>query len=349
MGVYNRGSGQVHLFDRTLRNETAAVESITTLDDPRLEAGLSDARRAEFLTSIELLDGLGLVFDPARFRAGEQTPVYFGSALTNFGVQLFLDDFVRYAPPPGVYNSDAGPVEPYQPAFSGFVFKIQANMDPRHRDSVAFVRICSGRFERGMNIIETDSGTPLRLSRTYKFFADDRETVEDAYAGDIIGIPGNRHFAIGDTLTEGDRFCFDPIPRFMPEFFARLINLDISKYKQFNKGLRQLEREGAVQVLYDVDAQRRDPILAVVGKLQFEVVQARMLDEYNVKTRVEMMPHQLSRWVEGPAGLIEELPWSENLLRTRDGEGKLVAVFSAPFYLTYYGDKYPGVRFEMMS
>lgn len=348
LGVYNRASNQVHLFDRTIRNETAVPETITTLDDPRIRTGLSDSRLAEFFTNVELLNGLGLNFDHEQFLQGTQTPVYFGSALTNFGVHLFLDDFIRYAPPPGVYQSDAGPVFPHQETFSGFVFKIQANMDPRHRDSVAYVRVCSGRFERGMSITEAGSGKTLRLSRSYKFFADDRETVEDAYAGDIIGIPGNRHFAIGDTLTEGEPFSFEPIPRFTPEHFARLINLDVSKYKQFNKGLQQLEREGVVQVFYEIDAQRREPILAVVGVLQFEVMQARLRDEYGVTTELDPLPFPVARWPEGPAEQIAQLPRSESLMHVQDDTGRRVVLFSSPFHLNYYSQQFSDIRFATL-
>ena len=179
----------------------------------------------------------------------EQTPVYFASALTNFGVQLFLDDFVRYAPQPEAYPSDEGPVDPLDEDFSGFVFKIQANMNPKHRDSVAFVRVCSGRFERNMPVNHPRTGKTIRLPRPYKFFAEEREVIEDAYPGDIIGLPNKRDFQIGDTISAGRPFNFQAIPRFAPEHFARLINLDISKQKQFLKGLQQLETEGAMQVL----------------------------------------------------------------------------------------------------
>jgi peptide chain release factor 3 len=345
-GVYNRATGQVHLFDRTTRNETAASETITSLDDPILRSGLSDERIDDFFTNIELLDGLGMDFDHETFLKGDQTPVYFGSALTNFGVQLFLDDFVKYAPQPGAYNTDAGPICPEKPEFSGFVFKIQANMDPRHRDSVAFVRVCSGRFERGMSIVEVESGDTTRLSRSYKFFADDRETVEDAYAGDIIGIPGKKNFTIGATLTEGGRFSFDPIPRFTPEHFGRLINNDIGKYKQFNKGLQQLEREGVIQVLYDIDAMRRDPILAVVGVLQFEVMQARLKNEYNVDTRIEHLEYRLARWLTGPEDKIAQLPRTQSVLHTKDIHGNRVALFSSPFYLDLYKERYSDISFN---
>jgi peptide chain release factor 3 len=289
---------------------------------------------------------LGLEFDPDAFLGARQTPVYFASALTNFGVQLFLDDFVRHAPLPGIYPSDIGPVEPDNEDFSGFVFKIQANMNPKHRDSVAFVRVCSGRFERNMPVNHTRTGKTVRLPRPYKFFADSREVVEDAYPGDIIGLPNKRDFHIGDTISAGKPFNFDAIPRFPPEHFARLINLDVSKQKQFLKGLRQLETEGAMQVLYETDAQRREPILAVVGLLQFEVVQARLESEYNVKTRLNMLPHNLCRLVEGPQEQIDALPWRYSMIRAQDSDGRLVALMSTQHELNFYDGKYPELKFS---
>jgi len=288
-----------------------------------------------------------LSLDRAAFLRGEQTPVYFGSALTNFGVQLFLDDFIELAPIPGAYPGDNGAVDPAAPDFSGFVFKIQANMDPKHRDSVAFVRVCSGRFERGMVVNHARTQKTMRLSRPYKFFADDREVVDEAYAGDVIGLPGGKEFAIGDTITTGPSFSFAPIPRFAPEHFARLLNLDVGKQKQFLKGLAQLETEGAMQVLYDVDALRRDPILAVVGVLQFEVVQARLEDEYNVKTRLESLPHSLCRYVEGPPEQVEALPWQYGMLKTQDKDGRLVGLFRSEHEMNYYGGKYPDLVFRV--
>ena len=344
MGVYDRSTEQVHLFDRTAHNQRISPETITTLDDPRLRAGLSDFQFEDLHVNIGLLDELAR-FDHDQVLAGEQTPVYFGSALTNFGVQLFLDDFVRYAPAPAAYPSSAGPIDPVQNEFSGFVFKIQANMDPRHRDSVAFLRICSGRFERNMPVIHPRTGKSLKLSRPYKFFADEREVVDEAYAGDIIGLPGNRDFNIGDTISAGNSFNFARIPRFAAEHFARLINLDVGKQKQFLKGIHQLETEGAMQVLYETDARKRDPILAVVGVLQFDVVQARLEGEYGVKTRLEMLPHQLSRFVEGPADQIERLPWRYSMMQTRDVEGRLVALFSSQHEFNYYRDKFPDIQF----
>jgi peptide chain release factor 3 len=262
-----------------VRNESIAPEVFLTLDDPRLAETLSDTERERLHNDVALLDGLSLDFDHELVLAGEQTPVFFGSALTNFGVRLFLDGFVTYAPSPRPYPSDAGEIVPDRPLFSGFIFKIQANMNPNHRDSVAFLRVCSGRFERDMSVSHGQTGKTLRLPRPYKFFANEREVIEEAFPGDIIGLPSSGQFAIGDTLSAGGAFRFAPIPRFQPEHFALLRNTDIGKQKQFIKGLRQLETEGAMQVLYDQDAGQRHPILAVVGRLQFEVVQARLETE----------------------------------------------------------------------
>ncbi len=346
IGVYDRKSKDVHLYDRTVRNQTISPESITTLDDPRIHAALLDMQLEDLYTNIELIDELGLEFDKEAFLAAEQTPVFFGSALTNFGVQLFLDDFVKYAPMPSAYPSDKGPIDPDDPDFSGFVFKIQANMNPKHRDSVAFVRVCSGRFERNMPVNHARTGKNFKLPRPYKFFAESREVIEEAYPGDIIGLPGNRDFHIGDTISAGKAFNFAPIPKFSPEHFARLINLDISKQKQFNKAIKQLETEGAMQVLYEVDAQKRDPILAVVGVLQFEVVQARLETEYNVTTKLQPLPHQIARYITGPEDQIEMLPWRYSMLRARNDAGKLVGLMNSEHELNFYNNKYPDLNFE---
>ena len=344
MGVYDRGTAEVHLYDRTVRNQFVSPETITTLDDPRIEATLSTFQMEDFELNIGLLDEMA-TFEEEAFLRGDQTMVYFGSALTNFGVELFLNDFINYAPPPAAYQSDKGEILPAEEPFSGFVFKIQANMDPRHRDSVAFLRICSGAFERNMTVNHPRTGKTLKLARPYTFFADDREVVDEAFAGDIIGLPGNKLFMIGDTLTADSSFSFAPIPRFAPEHFARLTNRDISKQKNFLKGIQQLETEGAMQVFFEADAMRRDPILAVVGVLQFEVVQARLEEEYSVKTQLHPLPHQLARWVEGPEEDIEKLPWRYGLLKAQDGEGRLVALFNSAHELGYYSEKYPSLRF----
>ncbi|MFN2136894.1 MAG: peptide chain release factor 3 [Candidatus Promineifilaceae bacterium] len=346
MGVYDRATKDVHLYDRTVRNQTISPETITTLDDPRIRERLGALDYEELLTNIALLDELELDFDRPAFLEARQTPVYFASALTNFGVQLFLNDFVRYAPMPEAYSSDEGLIDPIEEPFSGFVFKIQANMNPKHRDSVAFVRVCSGRFERNMPVNHMRTGKSIRLPRPYKFFAEEREVVEDAYPGDIIGLPNKRDFQIGDTISAGRSFKFQAIPRFAPEHFARLINIDIGKQKQFQKGLQQLETEGAMQILYQTDAQRREPIVAVVGVLQFEVMQARLESEYTVETRLDILPHSLCRIIEGPQEMIDALPWQYSMIRTEDRFGNLVALINSPHDLNYYVNKYPELTFS---
>lgn len=348
-GVYDRAHRGVYLFDRTTRNETMAPETFLALDDPALPDVLGENELARLRADAELLDGLSIDFDTELVRAGAQTPVYFGSALTNFGVRLFLDGFVEHAPPPQPYPSDAGPIRPDQPAFTGFVFKIQANMNPNHRDSVAFLRVVSGRFERDMSVAHARTGKSLRLPRPYRFFANERVVIEEAFPGDIIGLPSSGQFAIGDTLSAGAPFNFVPIPRFQPEHFALLRNTDIGKQKQFGRGLRQLETEGAMQVLYDADAAQRHPILAVVGRLQFEVVQARLDTEYGVTTILEILPYKLARWLDGPADALERLPWGHGLLRARDAQERLVALFRSQFDLNYCLEKYPAVKYELTS
>jgi peptide chain release factor 3 len=346
LGVYHRASKRVHLYDRTAHNETISPESLTTLDDPRIEAGLSEVQFQELHENVNLLEALGLAFDNELFLQGAQTPVYFGSALTNFGVQFFLDQFVEYAPAPRCYASDAGLVDPRQPEFSGFVFKIQANMNPRHRDSVAFVRVCSGRFERNATVNHPRTGKTMRLPRPYKLFADSREVIEEAYPGDIIGVPNNYEFSIGDTICGDKPFNFTPIPRFPPEYFARLVNQDVGKQKQFLKGIQQLETEGAIQVLYDTGVRRREVVLAALGVLQFEVVQARLVDEYNVETHLETLPYQLARWVEGPPEPIKQFVDSYGIPCFQDRDGRLAALFRSEYELNFCQKRHPDLSFH---
>jgi len=344
-GVYDRASRGVYVFERTERNERMAGETCIPLDELVANGVLSRERFEALKESIHLLDEVGIVFNHQSVLQERQTPVFFGSALTNFGVRLFLEAFVDFAPPPQPYLSDVGIIQPDMPDFSGFVFKIQANMNPKHRDSVAFVRICSGRFERGMDLVHAQSGKTQRLLRPYKLFASEREIIEEAYPGDVLGLPNTGDFAIGDTLYSGIPVRFAPIPRFLPEHFALLRNTDLGKQKQFNKGLLQLESEGAVQVLFNVNAFKREPILAVVGQLQFDVVQSRLKVEYNVPTVLERMPHTHLRWIKGPESAIDKLPERSEAIIARDSRNGWVALFSTSFFLKYYAEKYPELRF----
>lgn len=349
LGVYDRDGKGIYLYERTARNEKMAPEEFVRLDALYKKRQISDVNYKKIGDDIQLLDELGISFDRPRLLNMEQTPVFFGSALTNFGVRLFLDAFVKFAPPPQPYISDTGSVSPDSADFSGCVFKIQANMNPKHRDSIAFLRVCSGRFERGLNAIHAQSGSAMRLMRPYKLFANEREIVDEAFPGDVVGIPNNGNLGIGDTLYTGEPVCFASMPHFQPEYFALLKNTDLGKQKQFNKGLRQLEKEGGVQVFYNANAFKREPILAVVGELQFDVVQARLEMEYNVLTTIERLPHIFARWVDGTEKAFDNLPARSEVLFARDSQNRKVALFSSSFFLKYYAEKHPEVIFKEMG
>jgi peptide chain release factor 3 len=275
-----------------------------------------------------LLEGAGSAFDRDAMLRGDVTPVFFGSAVTNFGVELFLDAFVKLAPPPTArIDTDHERVEPVSDHFSGFVFKIQANMDPRHRDRVAFVRVCSGRFERDMTVKNMRSGKDVRLTRAMKLFASDRESVEEAFAGDVVGLANPGSFAIGDTLCEGTSVVFEAIPAFEPEHFALVRSSDTGAYKSFQKGIAQLREEGAIQVMYPYGQTRTEPILAAVGALQFEVVKYRLEAEYGVKTIFTTLPYSLARRVSGDAAEIARATLPSNAKLVEDWDGAPLALF----------------------
>ena len=345
-GVYDRRSKGVYFFQRALRNERMAPEEFIPLDDLLEKGDISQLNFNQLVEHINLLDELRIDFDHQSVLNAKQTPVFFGSALTNFGVRLLLDAFVEFAPQPQPYHCDDRPVFPESHEFSGFIFKIQSNMNPKHRDSVAFLRVCSGRFERGMVARHAQSGNVVRLQRPYRLFANEREIIDEAFPGDVVGLPNNGGLAIGDTICNGTFIKFTPIPRFKPERFALLRNTDLSKQKQFIKGLRQLESEGAVQVLYNINALKREPILAVVGQLQFSVVQARLETEYYVPTELEPLPYTMVRWIDGPETSIKSLPVRSDVLVARDSTEKFIFLFSSPFYLKFYSEKYPELTFK---
>lgn len=299
VGVYDRLRKEVHLFERGQHGAKAAKFQVSDLEDPALLELVEDDVYLQFREELELIEGMMPELDLDGVHAGKVTPVFFGSAMTNFGVQLFLDEFLTLSLSPRSHESTAGTVEPSETEFSGFVFKLQANMDPRHRDRIAFVRVCSGRFEKDMTVHHVRTGKDVRLSRPHKLFAQDREVIETAYAGDIIGLINPGLFAIGDTICTGTKLQYEGIPSFSPEHFGWVRNPNPSKFKQFNKGIQQLKEEGAIQILYSMDESKRDPIMAAVGQLQFEVAQYRLESEYNVETRLEPLPYEIARWIEG--------------------------------------------------
>ncbi|XWK86148.1 MAG: peptide chain release factor 3 [Phormidium sp.] len=343
-GVFDRQKQQIHLFERTAHGSREAKDTIVDLGDPRIEDLLEKDLYYQLKEDIEVLQELGLDLDLEAVHAGLMTPIFFGSAMTNFGVELFLNNFLHYALKPGSRNSTNGEIPPTYPEFSGFVFKLQANMDPKHRDRVAFVRVCTGKFEKDMVVSHARSGKTVRLSRPQKLFAQDRESIEEAYPGDVIGLNNPGVFAIGDTIYTGQKLEYEGIPCFSPELFAYLRNPNPSKFKQFRKGVSELREEGAVQIMYSVDEAKRDPILAAVGQLQLEVVQFRLLNEYGVETTLDYLPYSLARWVAGGWEALEKVGRLFNTITVKDSWGRPVLLFKNEWNLQQVLGDHPSLK-----
>lgn len=326
-GVFDRRTRKIHLFERSQHGRREAVDTVVDLGDPNIETLLEKELYYQFKDELELVEEIGSEFDLEAIHTGQMTPIFFGSAMTNFGVELFLNSFLDYALKPGGHVSTKGEIEPTYPEFSGFVFKLQANMDPKHRDRVAFVRVCSGKFEKDMIVSHARTGKTVRLSRPQKLFAQDREVIEEAYPGDVIGLNNPGVFAIGDTIYSGQKLEYEGIPCFSPELFAYLRNPNPSKFKQFRKGVSELREEGAVQIMYSADEAKRDPILAAVGQLQMEVVQFRLQNEYGVETLVEYLPYTVARWVDGGWEALEKVGRIFNTVTVKDSWERPVLLF----------------------
>jgi peptide chain release factor 3 len=339
-GVIDRRSREVMLFSRAGRGQQATERKLS-LDDPALRDLVENELLDLAVEELELLEAAGANLDLEAVHSGDLTPVFFGSAMTNFGVRPFLDAFLELAQRPIGRTSSDGMIDPLREDFSGFVFKLQANMDPRHRDRVAFVRVCSGRFARDMTVKHARSGKAIRLSRPQKLFGQDREVVEDAYPGDVIGLNNPGMFAIGDTLYVGNKVEFEGIPSFSPEIFSWLRNPNPSAFKNFRKGVNELREEGAVQILYDIDESKRDPILAAVGQLQLEVVQHRLEHEYGVETRLEPLGYQVARWVTGGWPELEKLGRIFNCKTVRDAWDRPVLLFKNEWNLNQLNQDHP--------
>lgn len=346
-GVWDRRTRMAHLYERTVGGMYRAPVSTGGLDDPIVRDRLDEDVYNKVREEVEMLEGAGAEFDPAAVLAGRTTPVYFGSALNNFGVQLLLDGFLDHSAGPAPRRSQAGLVQPTHPAFSGFVFKIQANMDPRHRDRIAFVRIVSGRFERDMTVTHVRTGKQVRLPNASKLFGRDRETVDEAWPGDVVGIVGSAQFAIGDTLTADPTIVYNEIPHFAPECFAYLENDTPANFKRFRDGLSQLLQEGVVQSFDLPDAGRKVPLLGAVGPLQFEIVRYRLESEYGAPSRLESAPWLLARWLEPTTGLDTlDLPGRTRV--ARDSLGRPVVLFSDDWYMRYFQERNPKVKISHM-
>jgi peptide chain release factor 3 len=318
-GIVEIATGKAHVFEDR-RGDTRTpfrTFDIDTLDDPAVAPKVVEQAREE----VELLRDAGETFDSELFLGGKISPVFFGSALSNWGVEHFLRGFLKLCPPPTDRMSDIGPIQSDRKEFSGFVFKIQANLDPRHRDRVAFVRICSGRFERDMEVLHTRTGKKIRLPRAHRVFGQERETMDEAFPGDIIGLVNPGEFHLGDTLCVGQPINFEPLPQFSPEYFAILRCRQTLKRKQFTRGLEQLLEEGAIQMFLDPKASSRDPMLAAVGELQFDVVKYRLESEYSAETDVQWLPYKLARWIDADDEQIAKLhvPYTSRLVQDQYG------------------------------
>ena len=288
------------------------------------------------MDEIELLDGASCDFDLDRVRHGKLSPVFFGSALTNFGVEPFLKEFLRLSPSPLPRKSGDELVEPAQNTFSGFIFKIQANMNKAHRDRIAFMRICSGKFERGMEVTHVQGGKKIKLAQSTQLMAQDRATVDEAYAGDIIGLFDPGIFSIGDTLCTGkEKIQYAGIPTFAPEHFARITQVDTMKRKQFVKGMEQVAQEGAIQIFRELNGGMEEVIVGVVGVLQFEVLEYRLKNEYNVDIRMQKLPFEYIRWIENEDLDPKDLDLTSDTKRIEDLKGNKLLLFTTPWAINW--------------
>ncbi len=347
-GVVERATKEVVLFSRAERGKQSN-EIRLKINDPELKNLVEEELLTKALEEIEILDEAGCDLNQELILSGELTPVFFGSAMTNFGVRPFLDNFLDLSQGPVARNSFDGPIVPTRESFSGFVFKLQANMDPKHRDRVAFVRVCSGRFEKDMTVQHARTGKQIRLSRPQKIFGQDRAVVDDAYPGDVIGLNNPGMFSIGDTLFIGPRVEFEGIPCFSPEIFSWLRNPNPSAFKNFRKGVNELREEGAVQILYDKDQSKRDPILAAVGQLQLEVVQHRLASEYGVETRLEPMGFQVARWVKGGWPALDEVGRIFNCKTVQDAWLRPVLLFKNEWNLNQLKEDHPEMELNSVA
>jgi peptide chain release factor 3 len=357
-GVYDRREKQVHLFERVPGGAYQAPVSVTGLTDPLVRASLDEDVYTASCEQIEMLDGAGHGFDLTAVHAGKQTPVFFGSAVNNFGVQLLLDGFLKHSIPPTSRNAAFAPISTDSASveireipvthekFSGFIFKIQANMDPKHRDRIAFMRVCSGKFERDMSVIHQRSGKNFRLSSSHKLFGQDRETVDEAWPGDVVGLVGYDSFGIGDTLTEDRTIYFNEIPRFPPEVFTYISNPNPANSKKYRAGLEQLLQEGVVQSFMPRNAPPGSTLLAAVGPLQFEVVQYRLQAEYGAESRLEATPWTAMRWVE-PHPSLQNLPSiivATSVSFGADKHDQPVVFFPNDWSIRYFSEKNPALK-----
>ncbi len=349
-GVYDRETKDVIAFTEFHNGANKLTAVRGPLDQPDVAALVGPWQTETLRDEIELLDGASYEFDMEKVNNGTLSPVFFGSALTNFGVEEFLTHFLQMTMPPLPRNSDAGLIQPDNEDFSAFIFKIQANMNKAHRDRIAFARICSGRYEKGMEVYHVQGGKTIKLAQSTQMMADERQIVETAWAGDIIGLFDPGIFAIGDTLCNAKpRFRFEGIPTFAPEHFARVVPVDSMKRKQFVKGVSQIAREGAIQIFRELNTGMEEVIVGVVGTLQFDVLEFRLKSEYNVDIRMEHLPYQYIRWVENEDLDVTKLTLTSDSRRIEDLDGKRLLLFVNSWSVDWAIEHNKGLRLAEFS
>ena len=344
-GVYHRKNQEILAFEAVVRGQKKVEAISARLGDANLDDLIGQNAHAALQEDIDLLDIAGTEFDKDAMLRGKQTPVFFGSALTNFGVEPFLEAFLKLTPPPLPRNSSAGLIDPMSPDFSAFVFKIQANMNPAHRDRIAFLRICSGRYERGMEVFHTQQDKQIKLAQGQQMMAEERQNVEEAFAGDIIGVFDPGMFSIGDTLLTGkEHFTFEGIPTFAPEHFALVRQTDTMKRKQFVKGITQIAQEGAIQIFKEPGGGLEEVIVGAVGVLQFEVLEYRLKNEYSVDIRLQKLPYQYIRWVLQSPMELSRLDLTSDTKRVEDLKGNSLLLFASQWNVGWAEDHNEGLE-----
>ena len=344
-GVYDRRDGKVITCTDTQKGTREGISTAYALDDEQLISFIGESAHEQLTEEIELLDGASAEFDLEEVRAGRLSPVFFGSALTNFGVEMFLKYFLEMTTTPLPRKADCGLIDPFNDDFSAFVFKIQANMNKAHRDRIAFMRICSGRFDAGMEVYHVQGNHRQRLSQPQQMMAQDRHIVQEAYAGDIIGVFDPGIFSIGDTLCmPGKKFAFEGIPTFAPEHFARVRQVDTMKRKQFVKGINQIAQEGAIQIFQELSSGMEEIIVGVVGVLQFDVLRYRLNNEYNVEIILENLPYEHIRWIENTDIDLSRLVGTSDMKKIMDLKGRPLLLFINSWSVGMVLDRNPGLQ-----
>lgn len=343
-GIYQRDEEKVYIFSNKNHGQDITNALSLKYKDEALKSILGESVHHSLIEDIDLLNILDTQFNHDEILQGKITPVFFGSAITNFGVEIFLKNFLKYSSKPLKRESTIGNISPYEDFFSAFVFKIQANMNPKHRDRIAFMRICSGKFEKGIEVLHVQNNNKIKLTQPQQFFAQEKEIIKEAYAGDIIGVFDPGIFSIGDTLTTSNTlFKFNGMPSFAPELFANVKPINSMKRKQFIKGITQIAQEGAIQVFKEYNFGMEEVIIGVIGNLQFEVLEYRLKHEYNTEIKINKIPYYFIRWIEKCDLKMEDLNLTSDTKRVTNLKGRNILIFQNTWGIQWAIDKNPSI------